>query len=59
MLFAGDTSKSPEVVRWCGDKHPDAIISTTDSLYVYFHSDEAFQGKGINMSFIEFGISLF
>nr|CRZ24593.1 Bm2733 [Brugia malayi] len=52
----GDTSKSPEVVRWCGDKHPNAVISTTDSLYVYFHSDEAFQGKGINMSFIEFDI---
>ncbi|VDN82816.1 unnamed protein product [Brugia pahangi] len=51
-----DTSKSPEVVRWCGDKHPNAVISTTDSLYVYFHSDEAFQGKGINMSFIEFDI---
>ncbi|CAG9539994.1 unnamed protein product [Cercopithifilaria johnstoni] len=49
-----DTSKSPEVVRWCGDKHPDAIISTTDSLYVYFHSDEVFQRKGINMSFVEF-----
>ncbi|KAL3981367.1 CUB domain family protein [Acanthocheilonema viteae] len=53
-IHDGNTFKSPEVVRWCGDKHPDAIISTTDSLYVYFHSDEAFQGKGINMSFIEF-----
>lgn len=46
-------------MRWCGNKYPDSIISTTDSLYVYFHSDEAFQGKGINMSFTEFGISLF
>ncbi|EFO17341.1 lectin C-type domain-containing protein [Loa loa] len=54
MPIAGGTSKSPEIVRWCGVKHPDVIISTTDSLYVYFHSDEAFQRKGINMSFIEF-----
>ncbi|VDK78509.1 unnamed protein product [Litomosoides sigmodontis] len=50
----GDTSKSPEVARWCGDKHPDEITSTADSLFVHFHSDEAFQGRGINMSFIEF-----
>ncbi|KAM3727157.1 Exoskeleton protein [Dirofilaria immitis] len=55
-IHDGNTSKSPEMVRWCGSKHPDAIISTTNSLYVYFHSDEAFQGKGINMSFIEFDV---
>ncbi|VDO35059.1 unnamed protein product [Onchocerca flexuosa] len=54
LFFAGNTSKAVEVVRWCGEKHPDAIISTTNSLYVYFHSDEAFQGRGINMSFTEF-----
>uniref|UniRef100_A0A915Q4J2 C-type lectin domain-containing protein n=1 Tax=Setaria digitata TaxID=48799 RepID=A0A915Q4J2_9BILA len=53
-IHDGDTLKSPEVVRWCGEKHPDTVISTTNSLYVYFHSDEAFQGKGINMSFVEF-----
>ncbi|OZC10753.1 CUB domain protein [Onchocerca flexuosa] len=53
-IHDGNTSKAVEVVRWCGEKHPDAIISTTNSLYVYFHSDEAFQGRGINMSFTEF-----
>ncbi|VDK27234.1 unnamed protein product [Gongylonema pulchrum] len=52
-----NSSKSPEIVRWCGDNHPNAIMSTTDSLYVYFQSDETFQGRGINMSFVEFETS--
>ncbi|VDN06859.1 unnamed protein product [Thelazia callipaeda] len=56
FLITGDSSKSPELVRWCGNNHPDTIISTTDSLYVQFHSDEMFQERGFNMSFIEFGI---
>uniref|UniRef100_A0A8R1TVL6 C-type lectin domain-containing protein n=1 Tax=Onchocerca volvulus TaxID=6282 RepID=A0A8R1TVL6_ONCVO len=56
---SSNTSKAAEIVRWCGEMHPDVIISTTSSLYVYFHSDEAFQGRGINMSFTEFGIFLF
>lgn len=51
----GDQPTSPEIVRWCGKKFPTSLTSSTEALYIHFHSDNVIQRHGFNLSFIDFG----
>uniref|UniRef100_A0A914GSJ7 CUB domain-containing protein n=1 Tax=Globodera rostochiensis TaxID=31243 RepID=A0A914GSJ7_GLORO len=50
----GNETNSKEVVRWCGQDYPAAVTSSSDSLFVHFHSDSVIQKRGFNISVIEF-----
>ncbi|VDM42285.1 unnamed protein product [Toxocara canis] len=56
LCFSRNTNTSSEIVRWCGEMSPFNVISSSDALYVTFHSDDSFQARGVNMSFSDFEV---
>uniref|UniRef100_A0A158PPB5 CUB domain-containing protein n=1 Tax=Anisakis simplex TaxID=6269 RepID=A0A158PPB5_ANISI len=50
----GATNTSNEIARWCGNSSGFDVISTSNALFVTFHSDDSFQARGFNMSFTDF-----
>ena len=44
----GATADSKEIGKYCGQTHPEAIISSTSSLFIIFKSDKSAAGKGFS-----------
>uniref|UniRef100_A0A0N5AF86 CUB domain-containing protein n=1 Tax=Syphacia muris TaxID=451379 RepID=A0A0N5AF86_9BILA len=55
-VYDGNNYVSTEISRWCGKKKPYGFISSSDALYIVFHTDERFQGRGIRFLFVEFEV---
>ncbi|XP_050301020.1 bone morphogenetic protein 1-like isoform X2 [Anthonomus grandis grandis] len=46
QIFDGDSSKSPQIGRYCGPKVPHLIVSAENQLYMTFKSDNNVHKKG-------------
>ncbi|KAG2462370.1 TLL2 protein, partial [Polypterus senegalus] len=45
-LYDGPNSKSPILGRFCGNKKPDPVISSSNKMFLRFYSDASVQRKG-------------
>uniref|UniRef100_A0AC35FMI9 Uncharacterized protein n=1 Tax=Panagrolaimus sp. PS1159 TaxID=55785 RepID=A0AC35FMI9_9BILA len=52
----GSNATSHEIVRWCGKEFPASLTSSSDALFIQFHSDNVIQRQGFNLSFVDFDI---
>ncbi|XP_023225887.1 tolloid-like protein 2 [Centruroides sculpturatus] len=51
-IFNGYDDSSPHLGRFCGNKVPPEILSSSDSLLVRFRSDDTINNKGFSAAYI-------
>ena len=50
-VYDGDSSASSMLGRYCGSALPPNLISSTNNMFIHFHSDEHSTGNGFNLEY--------
>lgn len=53
QIYDGMTMDDPLIGRYCGTTIPAEFVSTSNVLYVQFHTDSTIAGAGFNASFVQ------